>query len=63
MRVAVDHEKCQGHAVCYLMAPELFPLDDLGYSALEDTEVGEAEEETVRRVVAACPEWALTATP
>jgi ferredoxin len=60
MRVMVDRDKCQGHAICHMLKPELFPLDDLGYSALDDTEVGEADEDRVRRVVASCPEQALS---
>ncbi len=63
MRVTVDHEKCQGHAICYSLDPERFPIDDLGYSGLEDTELGEGEEEGARRVVAACPEQALSVLP
>jgi ferredoxin len=62
MRVTVDHQTCQGHAVCNMLEPELFPLDDLGYSELEPTDVDAADEEQVRRVVASCPERALTLT-
>jgi ferredoxin len=63
MRVTVDREKCQGHAICHMLESELFPLDDLGYSALDDTEVSEADEDRVWRVVASCPERALSARP
>lgn len=60
MRVTVDRRICQGHAVCNMLEPELFPLDDVGYSALTDTEVEAGEEERVRRVVTSCPERALS---
>ena len=30
MRVRVDRERCQGHARCFALAPELFELDELG---------------------------------
>ncbi|MGX1675514.1 ferredoxin [Streptomyces sp. NPDC055400] len=62
MRVIVDRTKCQGHALCSMTDPEMFPLDDLGYAALEPTEVAEADEARVRLVVAACPERALAVT-
>ena len=30
LRVRVDRERCQGHARCFALAPELFELDQLG---------------------------------
>jgi len=30
LRVRVDRERCQGHARCFALAPELFELDELG---------------------------------
>jgi ferredoxin len=30
LKVRVDREKCQGHARCFALAPELFRLDELG---------------------------------
>ncbi len=36
IRVHVDSEKCQGHNRCFNLAPELFDLDDLGYSHERD---------------------------
>jgi len=39
--------------------PELFPLDDLGYSVLQARDVTPAMERRVRDGVAACPEGAL----
>jgi ferredoxin len=29
-RIKVDRDRCQGHARCYALAPELFVLDELG---------------------------------
>ncbi len=48
-----------GHAQCNAVDPELFPLDDFGYSVLQPREVGPDIEDRVRRGVAACPEGAL----
>jgi ferredoxin len=63
MRVTVDHEVCQGHAICNALDPARFPLDDLGYSALGSAQVADGDEAAVRRVVDACPERALSVTP
>ena len=30
LKVRIDREKCQGHARCYALAPELFELDEMG---------------------------------
>ena len=59
MRVRVDNSKCAGHAQCYAVDPDLFPLDDSGYSILQEHEVKPEDEEKTRDGVAACPEMAL----
>jgi ferredoxin len=64
MHVHVDPEKCQGHARCYALAPELFDLDDEGYShEIGDGAVPPALMEQARLAVANCPEEAITLTP
>jgi ferredoxin len=59
MRVRVDNSKCVGHAQCYAVDPDLFPIDDAGYSILEAHEVKPEDEQLTREGVAACPELAL----
>ena len=59
MRVRVDNSKCAGHAQCYAVDPDLFPLDDSGYSTLQEHEVKPEDEQKTRDGVAACPEMAL----
>jgi ferredoxin len=59
MRVRLERELCVGHAQCYAVDPELFPIDDQGYSVLEDHEVAAGDEQRTREGVAACPEVAL----
>jgi ferredoxin len=59
MKVRLEQAKCVGHAQCYAVDPELFPIDDSGYSILEDHEVRPGDEQLTRDGVAACPELAL----
>lgn len=60
MRITVDREKCQGHAMCFAQAPELFPLDDLGYTALDgELDIPPGHEAMAERGVKACPEQAI----
>ena len=59
MKVRLDRVKCAGHAQCYAVDPDLFPIDDDGYSTLEEHEVAAGDEQASRDGVAACPELAL----
>lgn len=59
MKVRLEQSKCVGHAQCYAVDPELFPIDDSGYSTLEEREVRPEDERLTRDGVAACPELAL----
>lgn len=59
MKVRLERAKCAGHAQCYAIDPDLFPIDDDGYSILEPHEVAPADERLIRDGVASCPELAL----
>ncbi|MCV7252315.1 ferredoxin [Mycolicibacterium fluoranthenivorans] len=59
MKIRLDRPKCAGHAQCYAVDPDLFPIDDDGYSILEPHIVGAGEEQAIRDGVASCPELAL----
>jgi len=48
-----------GHALCHATDPELFPIDDAGYSNLETRVVAPEDEATTREAVGTCPELAL----
>jgi ferredoxin len=61
MRIIYDRDACQGHNRCYLLAPELFDVDDEGYAILRVT--GDVPAELERKAQLAidnCPEYAIT---
>lgn len=61
MRIVYDREACQGHNRCYLLAPELFDVDDEGYAVLRtDGEVPEGLERKAQLAADNCPEYAIT---
>jgi ferredoxin len=61
MKVTVDRSKCTGHARCAATGPDVYPLDDEGYNALEgETEVPAGLEQQAVDGAAACPERAIT---
>ena len=39
MKIRLEQAKCVGHAQCYAVDPDLFPIDESGYSILEEREV------------------------
>ncbi len=61
--VRVDSAKCQGHARCSALAPELFQLDEFGH-ARESVAVCTAAELIDKAYVARanCPEEAIIIT-
>jgi ferredoxin len=59
MRIKLDEPKCVGHARCYAVDADLFPIDESGYSTLQPHEVASGDEQVTRDAVAACPERAL----
>ena len=59
MKLTIDANICQGHGLCYSLAPEFFDCDDSGYASVRNPEVDKTEEASVRRAVNACPELAI----
>ena len=60
MKIHVNPDKCQGHNRCYVLAPELFDVDDYGYATeLNDGVVPEELTEKAQLAIANCPEHAV----
>ena len=60
LKVKVDRDKCQGHARCAALAPELFRLDELGNAhEVGDGSVAPALAEKAWLAKANCPELAI----
>lgn len=63
MRIVFDRAACQGHNRCYLLAPELFDVDDEGYAVLLVTgDVPPELADKARLAFDNCPEYAITLT-
>jgi ferredoxin len=61
--VKVDRGRCQGHARCAALAPELFRLDQLGNAQeIGDGTVPDALIEKAYLAKANCPELAIEVT-
>jgi len=59
MRVEVDHDRCEGNAVCVGIAPDLFDLDDDDYAVVTADPVPADQEEVAEQAIAECPRAAL----
>ena len=60
MKIVVDCDKCQGHAMCASQAPEIYELDETGYNSMGEFTVVEWQEEAARLGASWCPEGAIT---
>jgi ferredoxin len=60
VKVWVDGERCQGHTLCKMIAPDAFELDDVdGTSSPVSELVAADQEDQVREAAQSCPEQAI----
>jgi ferredoxin len=59
MRIRVNPDKCQGHARCFALAPELFAVDDYGQASVTVDEVPPDLFDKADLAIANCPEYAI----
>jgi ferredoxin len=63
LRLRVDPDKCQGHARCKSLAPELFELDEFGNAhEIGDGTVAAGLEDKAYLAKSNCPELAIDIT-
>ena len=63
MKVWVDSERCQGHTLCSMIAPDSFQLSDIDGSSSPVNEVVPADQQDqVREAAHSCPEQAILIT-
>lgn len=60
MKVSVDGQRCQGHTLCSMIAPDSFELDDVdGHASPVSEEVPDDQQDVVREAAHSCPEQAI----
>lgn len=60
VKVSVESERCQGHTLCAMIAPNSFELSDIDGSSSPVSEVVPADQEdAVREAAQSCPEQAI----
>lgn len=63
MRIEVDRDRCEGHGMCEVLAPDFFELDDDGEVVVLQSEVPAGAEPIVRGAVRGCPVASLRLVP
>jgi ferredoxin len=57
----VDPDRCQGHTLCAMTAPDAFELDDVdGHASVVFDVIPAGQEDLVREAAHSCPEQAIT---
>ncbi len=54
MRVIVDHDRCEGNAVCMGIAPDIFDLDDEDYAVVKLDPIPADQEHLAEQAIAEC---------
>jgi ferredoxin len=62
MHVTVDADRCEGHARCWAICPEVFDLDDEGHATVIQADPPAELEDKVRNAERNCPERAISVT-
>jgi ferredoxin len=61
VKVRVDQQRCQGHTLCAMIAPQSFELSEIdGHSSPIGESVPADQLDQVREAVHSCPERAIS---
>jgi ferredoxin len=63
VKVTVDADRCQGHSRCHVLVPEVFDVDELGYSVVVTEQVPESLASRTLQAARNCPERAISIDP
>ena len=60
MKISYNREACQGHNRCYMLAPEIFDVDDEGDAVLLiEGDIPDELQDKAQLTVDNCPEYAI----
>jgi ferredoxin len=59
VKLRIDGSRCHGHAMCYLLATELFDVDDDGRGSVLNEHFAAEHVDKARVAVERCPEQAI----
>ncbi|MBU3067766.1 ferredoxin [Nocardia sp. NEAU-G5] len=59
MKIELDRNRCEGHAMCEAAAPSFFSVDEEGDLTVLEERVSESDKAAVNSAVLSCPVAAL----
>lgn len=61
MKIKIDETKCSGHGRCFVLAPEVYTLDDEGYNADRGSTIDVPPDKEKQALIGVknCPEAAI----
>jgi ferredoxin len=59
--VTVDADRCEGHGLCLMLAPDVFDITDDEIATCDPLQI-ETHWDAIRAAAAACPRQAIAAT-
>jgi ferredoxin len=63
MKITIDGDRCAGHGLCYVAAPDLFADDDRGFGQVTgDGQAPPEQHDEAHAAAATCPELAVVLT-
>jgi len=60
VKVRVDEDRCRGHGMCTTLCPDVFVINNDGYSEVIVPEVPAGQEDSAREAIECCPEQAIS---
>jgi ferredoxin len=60
VKIVIDHELCEGNAVCEALAPDVFAVENDDQARLLTGELTEAQQHAVLQAAAGCPRLAIS---
>lgn len=62
-KVEIDENTCQGHAICYMVAPAVFDVDGEGRGSVINEHLPDGDVQAAKDAAQRCPESAIKVTP
>ena len=59
LNLRIDEVRCQGHALCYMLAPDLFDVDEAGRGSVKVEALTPVLVEHAEVAASRCPEQAV----
>ncbi|WP_218025972.1 ferredoxin [Nocardia miyunensis] len=60
LRFSIDTDICAGHGRCFVLAPDAFVSDDVGYGQVNERAFPSGERRAMDDIAFSCPEGAIS---